>query len=276
MTSLGFILAAAAAFAAVVIAIAAWFARGVEWSTSIAYLLISAGGGAAAAASTAIFAQFGPQFIPWLSLAGAVMAACFGAGFARGIELLRKRKPRVATLLAPVLAIPTAIPAVLMAISMAGLIEKDEDDFRAVMADAGESVYNAMAEPNGGSPEILLNRVPTKIFFNIGPASLRSMISRPKISQLLLKELNQHDSADLAVVMTCYVCKSELPQTRLIRYSEPRQDSTVAEFSILPDIDVAQERKAQSISFSIRRDGNELDFLNVPIRIEPVPPTGAI
>jgi hypothetical protein len=140
-----------------------------------------------------------------------------------------------------------------------------------------EPVYNAIAEPNGGAPDILLHHTPTKIFFNIGMPNLRSMISKPEIAQRLLEELKRNDNTDVAIVMTCYVCANETPLTRSIRYSAPQKRSTVAEFDIVPDLEAAKMRDAQSISFSIRHDGKELDFINVPVRLQqPTAPAGVI
>jgi hypothetical protein len=269
-----FILTAAALVAAGSATVASWSASEVQWRelSERRFLELVAGGGAAVAASIALLAQLRPQVI-WLSLLGAFLAAglCAAFAFARGIELLHQHKPRINAELAAPIPIMAIFAVLMVVVAMTIGRESNSAYDQIYNSSPKDRVYNAAAEPNGAAPDVLLNRVPTKLFFNIGPSGLRNILSKPEISRRLLKDLSGSDSADLAVVMTCYICKNELPQTRFIRYSAPRKDSTVAEFSILPDLDVAEERKAQSISFSIRRHGNELDFLNVPVRIQPGP-----
>jgi hypothetical protein len=288
MSLMGFTLTAIACAAAAVS-----FAWGIssrkEYRDKIGYLVTSIFGGAAAAGSGGVFAQLSPEGILWLCIGGGVIAAGFGLVVLwllhSAIEWVHERIRRgrlisaevaVITLMA---SIPVIVPVMASAIFTTAIrtvetnshirtLTSDIHAAEAEIHDIGDPVYNATAEPNGGAPNILLNRVTTKVFFNIGPANLANMINKPDVSRVLLEELTEDASTPLAVVMTCYICKSELPQTRFIRYSAPRKNSTVAEFAIVPDIEVAQERKARSISFSIRRNGNELDFLNVPIRIQ--------
>ena len=138
-------------------------------------------------------------------------------------------------------------------------------------AGAQRPVYNAVAEPNGGEPATLLNRVATRLLFNIGPPIQKNMITNPELSSRLAEQLKREQSVPLTVTMTCHVCDDALPQTQHIRYASEKGSSEIAEFHIVPDLDVAQQRKAQSISFSIRRNNVELDFLNVPVRIQTAP-----
>jgi hypothetical protein len=274
-----------------------------DWG-KLAYLATSVVGGAAAAGSGGVFAQLSPEGVLWLCIGGGVIAAGFGfviltfqhsaiewvherpafqrsSGVHEGPTSIRRGRligaeVAVITLMAGIPVIMPAMTSVIFTTAVRAVEAKlhirtltaDIHAAEAEIHDLGDPVYNATAEPNGGAPNILLNRVATRVFFNIGPANLANMINKTDVSRVLLEELTKDASTPLAVVMTCYICESELPQTRFIRYSAPRKNSTVAEFAIVPDFDVAQERRAQSISFSIRRNGNELDFLNVPIRIQ--------
>jgi hypothetical protein len=131
------------------------------------------------------------------------------------------------------------------------------------------SVYNAIAMPNGGEPDILLHGIPTRISFYIGPPSTRNFINRPDISDALRDRLHREDAIDLTVTMTCHVCADILPQTKSIRYVSALGASTVAVFDILPDFVQAELRKATSIVFSIDGKGVEYDFLKVPVQIKP-------
>jgi hypothetical protein len=270
-----------------------------EWDSRIAYLPAAALSGAVSAVAFALFAQTDPYFFReetgsflWISVAaaGALIATGFAAALTEGLDFLRRRlhdrereasrtwrhdggAVRVPHRDSFAYALNIAVPVVIglgptvgtVAVTALAFVSGTVDYLN--LGAAARPVYNARAEPNAGAPDALLNGVPTRLFFNIGPLSARNLIGSPALSQRLSKELNREENVDLSVTMTCYVCTNMLPQTRTIRYGSARQRSTVAEFAIVADREVAAGRKASTISFSIRRRGVELDFLNVPIQI---------
>jgi hypothetical protein len=126
-------------------------------------------------------------------------------------------------------------------------------------------VYNAIAEPNGGNSRILLDRVPTKIFFNIGPPLADNLIENRKLSAKAIQEIHQippGGSLTLTITMVCHVCTDTAAQIKSIDYYENRHSSTTAVFDIVPNASQASLRGGSSITFSIDHNGTEFDFLN--------------
>jgi hypothetical protein len=192
-----------------------------------------------------------------------------GRGAARATVAESPASARAQAFLATVLpaALVSSVFLYLFMISLATL-HKPAPRYGSAPFEPPKPVYNAIADPNGGEPDILLHGVPTQLFFNLGPLSMRNMIAQPGISERLAEQMKQEDTLDLAVTMTCHVCATALPQTRLVRYVSAFGTSTVAVFYILPDLDRAEQRNARSLSFSIDRNGIEFDFLNVSVRIK--------
>jgi hypothetical protein len=132
----------------------------------------------------------------------------------------------------------------------------------------GPLVYNAIAEPDGGMPDDLLHGVPTRIYFDLGPPNRRNMIGDPEISRELRQRLERESAVELAVTMTCYVCADTAPQTKSVRYVSSVRASSIATFSIVPDIVQAESRRGPSITFSIVGNGVEFDFVPVFARVK--------
>jgi hypothetical protein len=125
------------------------------------------------------------------------------------------------------------------------------------------------AEPNGGAPDLLLNKVRTRIYFSLGAPSAGNLAENREISERLRTEIQQVGDFDLYVTMTCNVCVDTSSQRASVRFLHALGASTRVAFEIIPDIERVSRDVTPVITFSIDGGGIEFDFLRLFVRIGP-------
>jgi hypothetical protein len=135
----------------------------------------------------------------------------------------------------------------------------------AAAAARNEPVYNALFFPvSGAENNVLLDRVETSIQFYIGERAEQSALRGLPISTSLRQKAKSQESLALTVVMTCWICEEQTPQSKIINYSEAERRSGVAIFQITPAYDRA-DNGSGTITFSLISRGIEVDHLKVPM-----------